>query len=254
MRLAVLLPVSLMWLSSIARAEEPAPEPAAAPSGPVEVLVLGGGKTPEEAEAWMKRWTAAASLLGTFVKTETGYPRVLPSAQVEGLNPGFHIVVLGFCAASERQAPHKLIKAFFPGTYSKPVKGREPACPFSTDDASVVTEHSVRKDDLRLAAVQVKAGETASVSVALFQNDTLLEEKTESFGPKEEFHSFPQECSLDLKGTKSRAVVSITCDIDAPLCANFLNHYEHRKSYAIDQGKLVKSVTVLSERHSPFCD
>jgi hypothetical protein len=265
MRAGVLMWLCLVLLPGLARAQQdggvtPAPTPSEAPdaapakpSGPLEVLVLGGGKTPEEAEAWMKRWRSAEPVLRQLVVFAEGYPRVLQSATVEGLKPGFHIVVLGFCGAAEREVPHKLIKSFFPGTYAKAVKGQEAACPESLgDDVSIAFEHTVRKDDLRLVAVQVDAKEDSSAHVVLFQDDTVLEHKSETYGTNEE--PWPVTCSVSHKGTKSRVTAEVECTAEAIGCANNTTYSLTRMSYAIDQGKLATNSVLVEERTSGYCD
>lgn len=259
MRLGVRVWLCLLSFSGLASAEEEAKAPGAPAeaspkaAGPLEVLVLGGGKAPEDAEAWMKRWKSAAEVMGNVVALAEGYPRVLQSDKVAGLKPGFHIVVLGFCPAAQRELPHKLIKSFFPGTYSKAVTGQPESCPEAMGEgASIAVEHTVRKDDLRLTAVQVDTKEDSSVYVVLFRDDTVLEHKSESYGFTES--PWPTACSGRLKGTRSRVTTEGVCDIDAPECNNNVTHYRTRTSYAIEDGKLISASSEFDERRNGYCD
>lgn len=250
MRSVVPVLLALVLLSSAAGAQE---NPAR-PAGPVqvEVLVLGGGKTPEEAEAWLARWKAAAPLLEKVITLAEGFPQVRQSAKVPGLNPGFHIVVLGFCPAAAREGPHTLLKSFFPGTYAKAVLTQDEGCPEPVAEAAAFNTHTVKKDDLRLTAVQVDSKEETGVYVALFRGDTLLDSKVESYGPTE--GAFPQSCNVALTGTKARATSEVSCTIEAPACTNYVDRYSQRTSYSIGEGKLVTTTKELESHTVGFCD
>jgi len=69
----------------------------AEPASPLQrshLVILGGGKTPAEAEAVVKGFAKPQ-----WLTLATGYPRVIESATVKGLNPGFFIAVAGACAS-----------------------------------------------------------------------------------------------------------------------------------------------------------
>jgi hypothetical protein len=103
--------------------------PAAQAAGE-HIVILGGGKTPDDAQAWQKRWQAIESLLSDFLTLPEGYPQAAESKNIPGLNPGFHIVVLGYCGEQELAPVLGLLKAVYPGAYSKavtkPVSGKCP--------------------------------------------------------------------------------------------------------------------------------
>ncbi len=65
------------------------------------VVIADGAKTKTEAEQKLTQLKLASS-----VRLAPGYPRVLPSESMKGLNPGLHIVVLGLCSSADR-APIK---------------------------------------------------------------------------------------------------------------------------------------------------
>ncbi len=73
----------------------PTPAAEAAPvSEPSWIIILGGGATPADATAAVQRFRAGA---GELFELASGYPKTLSSADLEGLNPGFEIAVLGTC-------------------------------------------------------------------------------------------------------------------------------------------------------------
>lgn len=264
MRLCFPVLLSFLLLPGLAWAQEPEPaseaaeeaetdEPPVKRSGKMEVLVLGGGKTPEEAEAWMGHWKAASALMGNLVGLDEGFPRVMRSDEVAGLNPGFHIVVLGFCAVEERAAPFTLIKAFFPGTYAKAVTGQEESCPTGGSELPI-EQHTVnlKKEGLRMAAVVTSSEEDAQAYIALFRGNTLLHHQSESYGDRSE--GFPQSCTLRLKGTKARMMTEVACSIDATECNDFVTYYRNRTTYTVEGGKLEGETKELEERRTGYCD
>ncbi len=71
-----------------------APEPRVA-------LVWGGGKDAEAAAGWRARWDREKVLLSGAVASDT----------VPGLNPGFHIVLLGVCRGDEGVQARRVLGA-----------------------------------------------------------------------------------------------------------------------------------------------
>lgn len=105
-------------------------------AGPSTLLVWGGGKTPEEAAKSLAEWKAKSPGWLTYVQLASGYPRIIESKTVTGLNPGFHIVVLGACDDSTAGAHAlDLFKVLEPSVYAKEVTWAEaPACPARAGD------------------------------------------------------------------------------------------------------------------------
>ncbi len=103
--------------------------PPTSPGDPLDALILGGGKTTAEAQQWLGHWRAVTPELEGLFALAPGYPKVVESSTLPGLKAGFHVVVLGFCPAAQREAPHRFAKAVFPGVYAKPVTGQSAACP-----------------------------------------------------------------------------------------------------------------------------
>lgn len=105
-------------------------------AGPSTLLVWGGGKTPEEAQKSLAEWKTKSPPWLTYVQLAAGYPRIIESKTVAGLNPGFHIVVLGACEDGVAGAHAlDLFKLLEPSVYSKDVTWAEAsACPAPVDD------------------------------------------------------------------------------------------------------------------------
>lgn len=105
-------------------------------AGPSTLLVWGGGKTPEEAAKSLADWKTKSPEWLTYVQLASGYPRIIESKTVTGLNPGFHIVVLGACddGAAGLHALD-LFKLLEPSVYAKDVTWAEAAaCPAPVGD------------------------------------------------------------------------------------------------------------------------
>ena len=97
-------------------------------AAPATLLVWGGGKTPEDAEKAMADYQAkvGSKKWVTLVKLADGFPKILQSDKVQGMNPGFHVVVLGACSASDTQSALDMFKVAEPAVYAKPVTWDEP--------------------------------------------------------------------------------------------------------------------------------
>lgn len=105
-------------------------------AGPSTLLVWGGGKTPEEAQKSLAEWKTKSPEWLTYVQLANGYPRIIESKTVTGLNPGFHIVVLGACDDGIAGAHAlDLFKLLEPSVYAKDVTWAEAsACPARVAD------------------------------------------------------------------------------------------------------------------------
>ncbi len=100
-----------------------APTPAA--TGEVvdaQVLIWGGGRTPEEGRKALERFEAERSGLEAILSLGEGYPRVIASDTLPGLKPGFHVVMLGACKPEELKEPLSTLQAFKAGVYARAVK------------------------------------------------------------------------------------------------------------------------------------
>ncbi|RKH13987.1 hypothetical protein D7V97_04400 [Corallococcus sp. CA053C] len=141
----VVVAAVLAW-TGVARAE---PRPA-------QLLIWGGGKDTAEAEAALGRWQERAKKKeweGTL-KVAEGYPRILQSAAVPGLKPGFVVVVLGACEPTAGPKVLETLKAFEPAAYARDVTWAEPlACPQLGPEWRVVQSKSWKKKEGTLTAV-----------------------------------------------------------------------------------------------------
>jgi hypothetical protein len=108
---------------------------AAEPAPTARVFIAAGAKTQAQAQALLTKLKLPAALV-----LPAGYPKLLASKALPGLNPGFVLVVLGACPDSTAaQASHAnglaaLIQRALPGAYAKtatPPKGAP--CPLWLD-------------------------------------------------------------------------------------------------------------------------
>lgn len=119
--------ISLLLLASTpAPTATPPPEP---PTGEHVAVIWGGGKDAEAAKASLAKWEEERALLTEALVLAEGFPKTVSSASVPGLNPGFEIVLLGFCRSDESQVPRRMLKAYHPFVYERPVKQALSACP-----------------------------------------------------------------------------------------------------------------------------
>lgn len=87
-----------------------------------QVIIWGGGRTPEEGRKALERFEAERSGLEALLSLGEGYPRVVASDALPGLKPGFHVVMLGACKPEEGKEPLQTLQAFKPGVYARTVK------------------------------------------------------------------------------------------------------------------------------------
>lgn len=100
-------------------------------AGPTSrVFIATGAKTQAEAEKLQK-----ALVLPKELRLAKGFPRLVPSKELAGLNPGFVVVVLGACAddtaakSSHANGLAALIQRSLKGAYAKPIAAQPDSCP-----------------------------------------------------------------------------------------------------------------------------
>jgi hypothetical protein len=96
------------------------------------MVVWGGGRTREEAEAFMSSYQERSVDWARVLEPGPGYPRVVDGSELPGLRPGYFFVALGVCDVKEGAEMAKVFKALEPLSYSRRVlwEEREPlACP-----------------------------------------------------------------------------------------------------------------------------
>jgi hypothetical protein len=122
---------------------------AAAPAS--RLFIASGAKTKAEAEK-----QKAALVVPTGLRLTAGYPKLIESKTVAGLNPGFFLVVLGACAdGTAAQSSHDnglaaLIQRALKGAYAKAVSAQPEACPLwieSTDSRPAKLDALLKSPD-----------------------------------------------------------------------------------------------------------
>ncbi|WP_224367138.1 hypothetical protein [Hyalangium versicolor] len=124
-----------LLLATAAVAETPPP-----PSSEVVALVWGGGKDEAAAQEWRRRWDEEQKSIKAPVSLGEGFPKIVSSASVPGMNPGFEIVLLGFCRKDESEPVRQFLKALYPFIYERPVKVETNACPTWADEGERTVE------------------------------------------------------------------------------------------------------------------
>lgn len=119
------------------------------------LFIASGAKTKAEAEKLQK-----ALSLPKALRLTAGFPKLIESKSVEGLNPGFFLVVLGACAdVTAAQTSHTnglaaLIQRGLKGAYAKAVAKQPEACPLWVEPAekapAKLAELEKRPDDQKL--------------------------------------------------------------------------------------------------------
>lgn len=106
-------------------------------------LVFSGGTTRADGDAALASWKRLAPLIDPHVRLAAGFPKVVESASLPGLKPGFFIAVLGQCDSLEA---FDVIKTIYPAAYTRPVTGTATlACPTVTSEASITAERATFK-------------------------------------------------------------------------------------------------------------
>jgi hypothetical protein len=136
-------------------------------ASPVHVVIWGGGKTPESAQQSLAEWGARSAEWSTWLRLQTGYPRIVESAKVPGMNPGFHVVVLGACNEIEIVATMNVLKTLESSAYEKAATWPEEACPvFEMKTVSPIAELKLPTGKLRVVVLGdlLKSDEGAGLS------------------------------------------------------------------------------------------
>lgn len=232
--------------------------PPAAPSTPattpkLQALIFGGGATAADAEGWMKKWQAAAPAFEGLFTPASGFPRVVESATVPGLKPGFHVVVLGFCEKARMAVPHAVVKGLFPSAYTRDVTGVTAACPELPPGATVSVTHTVRDGAQRMSALQVDTPAGSDILIALIRDDVVVSQYRYSPGPAD---GSTWRCSYSgLKPATSSVSLDESCeDTEALSCSGNLAAYVNRTTYVIHQDRLAATEKRVKTTHMPHCD
>jgi hypothetical protein len=103
-----------------------------------EVVIWGGGETPEDAAGWMDEWKSLVDQVTIPLRLRDSYPRIAQSSEMPGLRPGFHIVILGVCRPGQLTRILPIVKALNAGAYARKLTTPAPeSCPAAPGDARV---------------------------------------------------------------------------------------------------------------------
>lgn len=220
-------------------------------------LVFSGGTTRADGDAALASWKRLAPLVDPHVRLAAGFPKVVESASLPGLKPGFFIVVLGQCDSLEA---FNVIKAIYPAAYARPVSGAPTlACPTLTTEASITAESASFKTATAVVnafSVDTDAKDErgfprreGSVGVVLVHRKTGAVLDTVSLEGSSASTSVgsgpaPEEtsCSAAVSATKDRLVVTRSCRTEARDCG--------KQSWARVRWTERDLVTVANERFS----
>jgi hypothetical protein len=210
---ALLTLLPLLVLSTAPTAEKPAP-----PAGEVVALVWGGGKDAATAQEWRRRWDDEQKQIDASVSLAEGFPKVVSSASVPGLNPGFEIVLLGFCRRDEGEPMRHFLKALYPFLYEKPVKVEAAACPSWFDGrARTVESPSILKSrGAMLTVVEASlAGEPDGPGTTKLVRVVARDNKSQLLGAyrADDDRDSPQStgCETSVEVRTADAVLERTC-------------------------------------------
>jgi hypothetical protein len=120
------------------------------------MLVWGGGRTREEADAFVTAYQERAVDWGRVLELAPGFPRVFEGTEVPGLRPGAYFVALGVCEAREGTKLARVFQALDPLTTTRGVLWEESgpaACPTFLPGWAFGTSARLRVADGTLTAV-----------------------------------------------------------------------------------------------------
>lgn len=162
--------------------------PSLAFAEPARALIWGGGATRDVADAALK--ALDASDVRARLTFAAGFPKVVDSASVKGLKPGFQVVLLGVCAEEDDAAlALSVAKSVEPKVYARKVELEEKAsCPALHADWKLVD--SFTEGGLELDVV----GDGKTLQLLALLND----EKGEPL----DFVTEEAECTVQCDGVK----------------------------------------------------
>lgn len=122
----------------------------------VQALVITGATSEAAAAPLLEAAKKRAAVVAPLLTLADGFPKVVDSATVKGLKPGFFIVLAGFCSVVD-----PALKALDPGAYSKPVQDVAEACPKVQNDwtASSAEATDAEKRKWRIVVFQPRGDE-----------------------------------------------------------------------------------------------
>jgi hypothetical protein len=102
---------------------------AAAPAAS-NAVIWSGAKTADEAKGQLAAWAKDEGTWSQRLRLQAGYPKLVKSDELPGLNKGFHVVLLGICNAEQVRPRTRAIKELYAKTYWRPLSTPQAeACP-----------------------------------------------------------------------------------------------------------------------------
>ncbi len=152
------------------------------------VLVVGGGTTPEAAQASLASFDAVKPLITRFFVLPAGFPRIVKSDDVPGLKPGFHVVLLAAAPEWELQTFFPIVNAVRPGSAVRqvtwtPDSGPAPLALTDAFDRHTSLSRKVKKSTLSMTALW-RGGEAQIAATLIDATGALVTtaEGTADFG------------------------------------------------------------------------
>ncbi|MEQ1506499.1 MAG: hypothetical protein ABMB14_30000 [Myxococcota bacterium] len=259
------------WIVAAAWATEPGGAPSTAPraaAAPAVALVWGGGaRGGPDGRLWLQRYVAERAEIEALVVPAPGYPRLVDSATLPGMKPGFDVVVLGLCATAEGTGVRDVLRTFYDGVYVRDLANDvDPgACPIVRHEASViaretvhrgvaarsVTEVAVERDDGTDGGESAR-GDTRSEIVAVVRADTG-DRRSVDVGVQGDTADpgFGTACTAEVEAADHDAVRVVTrCSLRTVECGTRLT--ATTTVFSVDGGVLVKT-SADEELAAPAC-
>jgi hypothetical protein len=132
----------------------------AAGGEPNAALIWGGGPARADADRWFSAYNEAMKPYDGLQTLKPGYPRIVESAQVPGLKPGFFVVLLGICPLGDALPRTRWFKTIYAGAYFRKVSVDASSCPELAKGTSVEHTQSLTADNavLTMSEVQTPRG------------------------------------------------------------------------------------------------
>src|SRR5438309_793706 len=87
-----------------------------------QMIFWGGGKSAADGDAAAADWKVASPLLLHLFAPGPGYPKLVDTSKVAGLEPGSHLLALGVCSAPDVALRLQVLKPASPRAFALPVR------------------------------------------------------------------------------------------------------------------------------------
>ena len=202
------------------------------------VIIIAGGTTDAEAQQGLESWKAVEPLAAAFFKVSPGFPKMVKSADVPGLKPGFTVVLLAAAREFELAPFLPVVQAIRPGSYLREVT-------WSPESGGApLTPAAPKIDDLEVHTRKLKGGKLLSLAAAWTGSEntsiaTLVDAKFNLLDSAKDQMHFGHDCSgggrPDFEEHGSGYEASGTCEM--PGCTE-PNTDEMRQRLSVKDDKL----------------